>query len=116
MVDLALTKEESDEASPVPATASDRPMYPWGLRINLCQDELEKLGLSDDDIKPGDMIHFHSMATVVSVSTNQTQDGDDHCSVALQITHMNAVENESDEDEEAEKEMNSKGLLKKLYM
>ena len=114
MVDLALTKEESDEASPVPATASDRPMYPWGLRINLCQDELEKLGLSDDDIKPGDMIHFHSMATVVSVSTNQTQDGDDHCSVALQITHMEA-ESEDDENEEEEK-AEDKGRLKKLYL
>ena len=114
MVDMSLTETESAEMSPVPVDAASRPRYPYGLCISLCSDELEKLGLADLDLEPGDMLHFHAMATVTSVSMNQRQDAEDHCRVELQITAMSAESEDEENNEEDKKE--DKGRLKKLYL
>lgn len=100
MTDMSMDEEELKEyESPSP------PRYPYGLCISLCEDELEKLGLEDEDIEPGDMIHLQCMAKVTSVSSNSNQDGD-HCRIELQITHIAAAEDEDDE---------GRSKLSKLY-
>lgn len=104
MVDLARTREEQDEDA-----APCAPMYPYGLCISLCDDELEKLDM-DDDVEVGDMFHFHALAKVTSVSRNATEDGERN-RVELQITHMEA-ENEDAENEEEEKKPRSFGKYK----
>lgn len=71
--------------------------YPYGLCISLCEGELEKLGLSDEDVEVGDMIHFMAMASVTSISKRDDANGPT-CRMEFQITHMSAAEDEDKED------------------
>lgn len=101
MVDMAQSPKEAEQyPSTVPSPGS-APKYPYGLCICLCEEELEKLNLDHEGVEPGDMLHLHCMATVTSKSTNETQDGDKHCRIELQITHI-AAEDEDEENEENE--------------
>lgn len=94
MVDMALTEKEQEEVlEPSP------PKYPYGLCICLCQDELEKLGISEDEIERGDIIHFQALAKATSVTTHDTEYGSG-CRAEFQIMFMSA----EDEDEEAEED------------
>jgi hypothetical protein len=99
MKDMRLsTKEQTEIMSPSP------PIYPYGLCISLCNDELEKLGLSYEDLQTGDMIDFRCLASVTSKSSHENGDGENQ-RVELQIQFMEA------EDEEKEKEP----VIRKLY-
>lgn len=102
MVDMKRTPKEKaevvDMGSPVAANVPD---YPWGLSISLCEEELEKIGLDEDDLEIGDILHMHALMKVTSVSSNEYEGGK-HCRVELQITHMTG-ESEDAENEEAEK-------------
>ena len=95
MVDMARSTEEKisaiEESMPMPTQAAD---YPYGLRISLHEDELEKLGL-DDSAEAGDTLHFMALATVKSVSKNDFN-GKKSCCIELQIEKL-AVENEDEE-------------------
>jgi len=67
-----------------------KPLYPYGLRICLTQDELTKLGL-DSSCEPGDYLHLQAFATVTSVTK------DENCRrVELQIEKL-AAEDELSE-------------------
>ena len=91
--------EKAEEAaeSMMPPAIADMPDVPYGLHISLTEEELEKLDLSDD-AEVGDMIHLMAMATITSISKNQTSGGC-KCRIELAITHL-AVEDEDKEDEE----------------
>lgn len=89
MVDMAM---KPDDQGIVPDAT--QPQYPWGLCIRLTQDEMEKLNL-EDDVSVGDMLHFHALARVTSVSQSASGDSKTSC-IELQITMMSA----EDEDEE----------------
>lgn len=105
MVDMAMDPEEKAEMmSPSP------PTYPYGLSICLCEKELEKLGISEEEIERGDMFHLHALAKVTSVSTHDTDHGSG-CRVELQICYM-STEDEDEENEEEERSVTSK-LYKK---
>ena len=91
MVDMERSDDDKiDSMACYPTVAPD---YPPGLRICLCQEELEKLGLSIPDI--GDMIDMRAMGTVTSVSIEKT-DGEDRCRVEIQIERI-SVESEAEE-------------------
>lgn len=94
--DMALTPKEMAEDSPMGMIGSHN-MYPYGLCICLCDDQLEKLKL-DSDCEVGDFLHIFAMAKVTSVSKNDTGDGE-KTRIELQITHM-GLESEDAEDEE----------------
>lgn len=66
--------------------AGDSNGYPYGLRISLSKDEMDKLGLSADmDIDKGVMIH----AKAFVASTSQYKDGSSEGgNIELQITDM----------------------------
>ena len=103
MVDMALDEEEKAELmSPSP------PRYPYGLCISLCEKELEKLGIAEDELERGDMLHLHALAKVTSISTHDTEQGSG-CRVELQICYM------SGEDEDEENEEEEKSVTSKLY-
>ncbi len=111
-VNMAVTpqeREEEDYASPAPE-APAQPIYPYGLCISLCQDELEKLDL-EDDCDVGDMLHMHCIARVTSVSKNDTTDGP-KMRVELQITDIAA---ESEDEENAEYSPNKGNIRDKMY-
>ena len=95
MVSLVRTPEEKKEEAETPPEMSV-PDVPWGLRICLTEEELEKLDL-DDECEVGDLIHLFAMAEVTSVSKNKSDSGE-HCRIELSITHL-SVEEESDEEE-----------------
>ena len=114
MTDMALDADEAkDFMFPTPSSA---PRYPYGLSISLCEKELEKLDIDYNDINQGDLVHLHAMAVVTSKSCQETQGGST-CRIELQITHMAGIEDESDEDEEAEKVLRSGSdkRISKLY-
>lgn len=97
MVDMAATPDEEQEIlSPSP------PKYPYGLCISLCQDELEKLGLEEEELSVGDMIHLHALAKVTSVSSYESEDGS-HDRVELVLAYI-AAEDEDEENEEEDRE------------
>lgn len=101
MKDMRLSKKEQVEImSPSP------PVYPYGLCISLCNDELEKLGLNYEDLQTGDMIDLRCLASVTSKSCHDNGDGDCY-RIELQIQFMEA------EDEEEEKESVTRRLYKR---
>lgn len=94
LVSLELDDEEKmDFCSPIPC---ERPDFPYGLRISLTENELEKLGL-EADCDVGDMIDIRCFGTVTSVSLNDGEGGKS-CRIEIQIEKM-AVENEMNEEE-----------------
>jgi len=100
MVDMAMDDDEKAEAmSPSLGT----PKYPFGLSISLCEKELEKIGVDENDLEIGDMLHLHALAKVTSVSSQDLESGS-HCRVELQICYMSGEdeEEENEENEEAE--------------
>lgn len=102
MIDMAKTeKEVAMDVSPL--SSGDVDKYPYGLRISLSQDELEKLGVDHSDWEVGATFHLHAFAKVTSISANETENGM-NCNVSLQITHL-AGESEDEENEEESDEM-----------
>lgn len=106
MVDMSATAEEAEEIlQPSP------PKYPYGLCISFCQDELEKLGLDEEELCIGDLLHLHALAKVTSVSSYDSENGSSK-RVELVLAYI-AAEDEDKEDDEAEKPM--KDITKRLY-
>lgn len=60
------------------------PKYPYGLQIALDKEQMQKLGLTIDNLKVGQRFELDGMCNVLSVS----QDSADISSVRLQITEM----------------------------
>jgi hypothetical protein len=109
MIDLKRTKEEKKESvaeSPIDAVSD----YPYGLCISFDEDTLEKLGLEEEDVEVGDMIHIHALGKVTSVSRYDNETNGPCSRVEVQLTNMVGVEDEESEDEESE------SVLKKLYL
>jgi hypothetical protein len=67
----------------------DEPSYPYGLCISLEKDSLDKLGISTLP-KVGTEMTISAKAYVKTVSSYQTQGGDD-MRVELQITDMEVM-------------------------
>ena len=94
MVSMRKTPAEAKaQAEPTPD------VFPYGLCISLCDDELEKLGLGDD-VQVGDMLHLHCMAKVTAVAKHDSEMGGPSRRVELQITDM-VGESEDEENETA---------------
>ena len=65
----------------------DEDPYPYGLAIQLEDDQLKKLGLTNLP-KVGATLMLRARVTVRSVSTNEGADRQSHRSVSLQITDL----------------------------
>lgn len=96
LVDMART-EADKKASQERMEAmmdSDGPDYPWGLCLNLCNDELDKLGIKElPDV--GDEFHIYAVAKVTNVHMSVGETGNDSRGVSLQITQMGTMESDS---------------------
>lgn len=82
--------DEAKSETIMPIAMSDRPDYPYGLMLSLCDAEIEKLGIDPAALSVGGVIHIEAMAKVTSVSI---RDGEDGASsrVELQITDMGVL-------------------------
>ncbi len=86
-------------------------LYPYGLCISLCEEELEKLDL-DDSVDVGDMIHIHALGKVTSVNKRDTDQGT-KIRVEIQMTDI-ALEDEDHENDDAEEAL-GRVDYRKLY-
>jgi len=110
MIDMKRTPAEATET-----LAMDQPSYPYGLCLSLGHEELEKLGIGSGELNVNDMLHLHALAVVTSVSNHDNVNTGPSCRVELQITHISAIENETEEDEEEEEKLSSSQKISKLY-
>jgi len=83
---LPKTKKSTDKGMPTVAGISSEE-YPYGLRINLNEDQIKKLeGLFDLDVEGKLMIHAE--AHVSSKSSNEQQAGKPERRMEIQITGL----------------------------
>lgn len=103
MTDMMLTPAEikKDMGSPT-ASTDDQERYPYGLRINLGQDEIEKLKISKLP-SVGDPFTIEAVGYVCDVSQSETEGNGKRSSLCIQITDMELDEGvEPDDDEQQE--------------
>jgi uncharacterized protein YoaH (UPF0181 family) len=88
MVSMKRSKAVKSKESKVMAAPSSPEDYPYGLRVELDHDGMNKLGMKKMP-KVGSKVKFHAHATVKSASES-THEGDSkpNRSASLQITHM----------------------------
>lgn len=85
MVNMKMSTEVAKEwAEP---TADDAPRYPYGLQLNLDDEALEKLGITQVPAV-GTKMTLTAVVEVCSTSAYATQEGESEASVSLQITDM----------------------------
>jgi hypothetical protein len=87
MVSMKRDKEEIEEAKEmVLPPGGDE--YPYGLRLCLCEEEMEKLGI-DNLPAIGKEVTVTAKAKVVRVSSNATEgQEEEHMSLELQVIEM----------------------------
>lgn len=111
-VDMALSS--SEKKAEATAISPSPPMYPYGLCISLGTEQLQKLGLADD-VEAGDHIQLNAIGKVTSVSKHDTESGCD-CRVEIQLTAIEAEDEDTTGEEMAEDMPAPKGLsYKKMY-
>lgn len=91
-VKLTSMKLDPKEREKKPETVlADRPVYPWGLTVNLDEESLDKLGMTELPAV-GSALYLGANVEVTSVSDSEhTDEGGGthrHRSVSLQITEM----------------------------
>lgn len=85
MINMKMSPKEAKEWSePSPAEA---PEYPYGLSIDLSDESLAKLGITELP-KVGAQLEIRAKVTVTSTSSYETQGGEPDKRVCLQITDM----------------------------
>ena len=89
LVDLKLDPAEQKEE--IAETMPEKPRYPWWSRLNIDNDDLEKLGLSAD-LAIGTKLNLVGEARVTGTSKRQNEDGTDYECLDVQITRMALVE------------------------
>lgn len=84
LVSMKLDKAAQKKMMEPSLAEGDRPLYPWGLSINLDTDALAKLGIADLP-EVGESYMLVAMVDVTNVSSNESEGGKNR-SVGLQIT------------------------------
>lgn len=83
MISMKMTPAEANEEAGV---TPEVPAYPYGLTINLEEEQLAKLGITS--LPPvGTVFYLKARTEVTSTSQYQNQTGTDMC-LCLQITDM----------------------------
>ena len=97
---MALSIEEKKDMGEAPSLIADKPKFPCGLQLRMCNRSLKKLGI---DKAPGIGESFMIMARVEVIGVNADQDDDDtkEFNVALQITDME-IEKKEEKKESAD--------------
>lgn len=88
--------EKLDTVMPIPMT--DKPEFPYGLRICLTEKEFAKLDLDPSAAEVGGIFHLHGLARVTCVTENDGPEGKT-CRVEAQIEDL-SIESEDEENEE----------------
>lgn len=87
-------KSEMDKMVQPAMVEGDR--YPWGLRIRLEKDELEKLGVGAADFKIGQTVTIQAQGKVTSISSRESTGSEKAMQdVAIQIEKVDLGMNSS---------------------
>lgn len=85
---MALTNMKRAPREDADEMAMEEPDYPWGLRVRLNDEELDKLGMADLPAVGAEM-QLMAKVSVVSVAQHEDDSKDGkHRDVELQITDM----------------------------
>lgn len=87
LVSMKMSKTDLAKRAEPSTIATDAPMYPWGLSVNLDDDSLEKLEIDVGDMKVGDYKVLIAKVEVTSLSSNESKGGGNQ-SATLQIMEM----------------------------
>lgn len=86
LVDLKRTKaDKKSDAKSAPSIGGED--YPYGTRVRLGDEELNKLGI-DELPQVGDGVHVHGHGHVTSVSEDHHEGGKKRRHVEIQLKHM----------------------------
>ena len=88
LTNLKMTKKEIEAQYELAPEDKEAEKYPWGTRLHLDAETVEKLGLQD--CEAGEEVEVAGMAVVRSVSVHQREGGSKQYSVDLQMTDMAA--------------------------
>ncbi|HZF28702.1 MAG TPA: hypothetical protein VE907_06275 [Gammaproteobacteria bacterium] len=80
-----------------PSAVGDGDQYPYGLRIRLENEQLDKLGFKDMP-KVGDYLTIEAECCVISTSQNTNQGGDERRNLELQIEKIGCEEDDDGDD------------------
>jgi len=90
LVNMKMSQAERDEQSVIGSDSKE--VYPYGLQLQLDDEDLGKLQMLDDLPDVGEVVTFTAKAVVTSVSQNASGESDDPSDkeqrVSLQITDM----------------------------
>lgn len=87
MVEMKMTKEDAKKRYGEPSMIGDAPEYPYGLRIDLDDSSMEKLGI-DKLPEVGSTMMIMARVEVCCASESKSYSGETNRNVALQITEM----------------------------
>jgi hypothetical protein len=108
MENMKLDASDVNAISPVP---EDAPAYPYGLRIELSDESMKKLGLESLPTV-GTKMELHAIVVVERASQNETKEGKRQ-DMSLQITDMELGDCEGEENDMPEKKLyNTDGSVK----
>lgn len=100
LTNMKLTEAEQKAMfSPSLSEGPDRPLYPWGLSINLDTAALEKIGL---ECEVGETYTLTASVDCTACSSNESEGGKSR-SATLQITAMR-LDEEADGDDSGKQE------------
>jgi len=97
MIDMKVEKKDVQEDLPGP---DDFNGYPYGLRITICDEKIDDLGL--DKLKVGDKTKVYAEAECVGFSEN-VYDGDRkdrRCELQIQMMEVKTAQEDEDEEKE----------------
>lgn len=86
MVDMKMSKTQAEKSAPTAAMAPEREQYPWGLRISIDHEGMQKLGMEMP--KAGEKMTLHAEVEVVDTHESSTADGGKNASCGMQICCM----------------------------
>lgn len=88
MADMKHMARSKKERKEMITSSVEGDKYPYGLRVDLGHEEMQKLGM-DSMPKVGDKVHLESHAHVVSASEHSNEgDEEPHRRVSLELRHM----------------------------
>ena len=88
-------KEEMDGTKGMPTVGDYYEKYPYGLRINLNEDQIKKLDIDVSKLKAGSDISVAGKGSVIRVWSEDSSEGGESRSIEIQIKEL-ALSNESD--------------------
>ena len=97
-IDLALSDEEQQKQYASNTVMAEQPKYPYCTTFQLDERTLDEIDHADWEV--GDLFHFHVMAKITGINSNESADGNKKC-VTFQMT---AIKGESESAEDSEDE------------